>query len=66
MSLQWRHMVPSWHLNSLASRQFVQPFIKADIKENIKARVAAVFESNLPVTGGFLSQRASNAELVSI
>ena len=26
-----------WHLNSLASRLFTQPFIVAQIKENIKA-----------------------------
>ena len=33
VSLQWRH----WRLKSPASRFFTQPFIQAQMKENIKA-----------------------------
>ena len=48
-------------LKSPASRLlFTQPFIQAQIKENIKA------PRNSPVTGEFPAQRASNAKNVSI
>ena len=45
---------------------FVQPFVLANIKENIKVRVTGLCEENSPVTCEFASQRASNAENVSI
>ena len=53
-----------WRLRSPASRLFTQPFIQAQIKENIKA------PGHWPLcrefTGEFPAQRASNAENVSI
>ena len=53
-----------WRLRSPASRLFIQPFIQAQIKENIKAprhwSLCGEF------TGEFPAQRASNAENVSI
>ena len=52
-------------LNSPTSRVFTQPFIQAQINENIKAlRHWPLW--GWPVTGEFPAQRASNAENVSI
>ena len=52
-----------WSLKSPASPLFTQPFIQAQIKENIKApRHWALWG----VTGEFSTQRASNVENVSI
>ena len=48
------------------SRLFTRPFIQAQIKENIKAPRHWPFAGNSPVTGEFPSQRASNAENLSI
>ena len=53
-------------LKSPASRLFTQPFIQAQIKENIKLRVTGLCVGNSPVTGEFPTQMASNAENVSI
>ena len=48
-------------------RLFVQQFVQANNKVNIKAPRDCFFvRDNPPVTGGFLSQRASNAEIISI
>ena len=52
-----------WCLKSPASRLFTQPFIQAQIKENVKA------QRHWPLCGEFNGdrwQRASNAENVSI
>ena len=56
-----------WRLKSPASRLFTQPFVQAQIKENIKA------PHHWPLCGEFTghrwqfpTQRASNAENVSI
>ena len=53
-----------WRLKSPASRLFTQPFIQAQIKQNIK--VTGLCEGNSPVTGAIPAQRASDAENVSI
>ena len=55
-----------WRLKSPASRLCVQPFVQAQSKENIKDPRHWFGEGNPPVTGGFSSQKASNAENVSI
>ena len=58
-----------WRLKSPASQLFGQPFVQTQIKENIKAlRHWSLWfhEGNQPVTGGFSSQRASNAENISM
>ena len=55
-----------WRLNSPASPLFTQPFIQAQMKENIKLRVTGLCDENSPVTGEFPAQRASNAENASI
>ena len=55
-----------WRLKSPASRLFTQPFIRAQIKENIKAPRHRPLLGNSQVTGEFPSQKASNAENVSI
>ena len=53
-------------LKSLASRLFTQPFIQAQIKENIKALRHWPLCGNSTLTGDFLAQKSSNAENVSI
>ena len=56
-----------WRLESPASRSLSQPLVQAQIKENTpKLRVNGLCEGNSPVTGGFPSQRSSDAENVSI
>ena len=53
-------------LKSPASRLFTQPFIPAQIKENIKAPRHWPCVRNSPVAGELPVQRASDAENVSI
>ena len=54
-------------MGAMASRWFAQPFVHAQIKENIKApRNWPLCAGNSTVTGEFPAQRASNAENVSI
>ena len=56
-----------WRPKSPASRLFIQPFIQAQKKDNIKAmRRWLLCEGDSPVSGEFPVQRASNAENVSI
>ena len=62
MTSQWA----GWRLKSPASRLFTQPFIRAQIKENIKARVTGLCVGNSPGTGESSAQMASNAETASI
>ena len=53
-------------LKSPAFRLFTQPFIQAQIKENIKIRVTGLCAGNSPVTGEFSAQMTSNSEIISI
>ena len=53
-----------WRLKSPASRVFTQPFIQAQMKENIKAPCHWPLCGEF--TGEFPAQKASNAENVSI
>ena len=55
-----------WRLKSPASPLFTQPFIQAQIKENIKAPRHWPLCGNSPVTGEFPAQMASNTENVSV
>ena len=56
-----------WRLKSPASPSFTQPFIQAQIKENIKApRHWPFFVGNSPVTGDFPAQMVNNAGNVLI
>ena len=60
-----------WHHNecdgiSAASWLFAQPFVQAQIKGTAKLHVTGFCEGNLPVTGEFPAQRASNMENVFI
>ena len=64
ITLQWRHNERD--VESPASRLFTQPFVQAQIKENIKAPCHWLCEGNSPVSDEFHAQRASNAESVSI
>ena len=43
-----------------------QPFVQAQIKENIKLRATGPLWGKPPVTGGFPSLRDCNAENVSV
>ena len=51
---------------SPASRLFALPFVQVQIKETSKLRVTGPCDGNPPVASGLPSQRASNAENVSI
>ena len=55
-----------WRIKSPASRLFTQPFIRAQIKENIKAPRHWSLCGEFTGAGEFPAQRASNAENVSI
>ena len=57
---------PRWRRKSPASRLFTQLFIQAQIKENIKAPRHWPLCGEFTGTGEFPTQRASNAENVSI
>ena len=59
---QW----PLWYLKSPASRLLAQTFVQVHMNENIKDPRFWPLWGNPSVTGGFPSQRASNAESVSI
>ena len=64
--LQWRHnerhgASNHQHLDCLLNRLF-----RRTLKKTPKLRVTGLCEGNPPVTGGFLSQRVSYAENVSI
>ena len=64
--LQWRHderdgVSIQQHLGCLLNRLFSRR-----LKKSSKLRVIALSEGNSPLTSGLLSQRASNAEKVSI
>ena len=54
-----------WRLKSSAPR-LLAPFVQAPSKKTSKLRVTGLCEGKPPVTGGFPSQRARNAENVSI
>ena len=56
------------HLKALATWLFVQQFVKATDKENLKALYYWPFvcEGNLPATDGFPSQRARHVESASL
>ena len=56
MTSQW----VGWRLKSPASPLFTQPFVRVQIKENIKA------PRHWPLCEEFTAQMASNAETVSI
>ena len=63
-SLQWRHNQCVWnhrHLDCLLNRLF-----RHRSEKTSKFRITGLCEGNLPVTGRFPLQRASNAESVSI
>ena len=58
MTSQWAQ----WPLKSPASRLIVQPFVRVQMKKTSKLHVTGLCEGNPSVTGGFPSQRDSNAE----
>ena len=58
--------MPRWRLKSPASPLFTQPFIRVQIKENIKAPRHWPLCGEFTGTGEFPAQRASYAENVSI
>ena len=52
--------------STITSRLLTQPFIQAQIKENIKVHVTCLCAGNSPVTAEFPAQMTSNAENDSI
>ena len=65
-TLQWRPKLARWRLKSPASGLFALSLIHTRIKENIKAPRHWPLWGEFTVTGGFSSQRAGDAEYVSI
>ena len=55
-----------WRLISLASRFLLKRLFRRRSKKTSLLRVTGLCEGNPPVTGGYPSQRASNAEYVFI
>ena len=62
ISLQW-HKMSLW---SLATRLFVQQLVQTSIRKHQRSKLLAFCEGNSVVTGGFPSQRATIAEIVSM
>ena len=66
LALQWRHNRLDSVSNHRASRLFTQQFIRAQIKETLKAPRHWPLCGEFTVTGEFPAQRARSAENVSI
>ena len=62
-TLQWQQKE---RLKSSAFRLLTQPYVQAQIKENITDPRHWLCDGNSPVTGEFPAQKTSNAEDVSI
>ena len=65
-SLQWSHNEHDGVSNHQRLCRFLKRLFRRRSKKTSKLRVAGLCEGNSPVTGEFPSQRASNAENVSI
>ena len=65
-SLQWRHNKRNGVSNLQCLDCLLNRLFRRRSKKTSKIRVTGLCEGNPPVTGGFPSQRASNAENVSI
>ena len=64
ISLQWHHNECDGISNHWRLDLFTQPFVQAEIKEDIRAPRHWPLWGNSPVTSEFPSQRVSNAEKV--
>ena len=62
-TLQWRHNERDGFSNHRHSDCLLKRFFRSRWKKTSKLRVTGLCEGNPPVTGGFPSQRASNAEM---
>ena len=65
-SLQWRHNERDGVSNHQPHNCLINPLVRRKSKKASKLRVTGLCEGNSSVTGGFLAQRASNAENISI
>ena len=66
MTLQWRHNKRNGVSNHQPQDYFRSRLFRCRSKKTSKLRVTGLCEGNSPATGEFLSQRASNAENLSI
>ena len=66
MTLQWRHNERHGDSNPRCLDRLLNRSSRRRSKKTSKLRVTGLCEGNPPVTGGFPSQRASNADNVSI
>ena len=62
-SLQWRHNERDGVSNHQPHDSLLNRLFREWSKKTSKLRITCLFERNLPVTGEFPSQRASNAEM---
>ena len=65
-SWKWRHNERDAVSNHQPNDCLLNRVLKAQIREPSKFRASGLWEGNSPVTGEFPTQRASNAENVSI
>ena len=65
-ALQWRHNEDDGVSNYRRLNCFLNRFFMCRSKKTSKLRVTGLFAGNLPVTGEFHAQMASNAENVAI
>ena len=65
-TLQWRHDKRDGVSNYQPHKCSLNRLFRHRSKKTLKLRVTSPYEGNSPVTGELLSQRASNAENVSI
>ena len=62
----FNHLWVSWCFRSPATQQCVQSLVEANNKQHNKALVTGPLWGESTMTGGLPSQRASNAEIISI
>ena len=66
ISLQWRHNECDGVSNHQCPDRLLNRLFRRRSKNTSKLRVTCLREGNPPVTGGFPSQKACNAEYISI
>ena len=66
LPLQWRHNEPDGGSNHQPRDCLLNRLVRRRSKEKTKLHVTGLCDGNSPVTGEFSTQRASNAENVSI
>ena len=64
LSLQWRHNERGGVSNHRRRECLLKRLFRRISKKTSKLHVTDIYDGNSPVTGGFPSQRSSNAEML--